>query len=64
MDGGYTPLLLAVYYDCHPEVVEFLINNGAEVNVTDDQGNSPLHYAKEKGRTTVVELLGSHGARE
>lgn len=41
---GQTPLHLAVKYG-HFDAAELLIQNGANVQACDDQGNSPLHSA-------------------
>ena len=38
-------------------VAEMLLTNGAKVNVSDQQGNTPLHYAAEATRVELVELL-------
>jgi len=43
-------------------VVEFLIDNGAEVNSKDNFGNTPLHRAAIGGHRDVVELLIARGA--
>ena len=44
------PLHIAVENN-HPILVEFLFLNGALVDVVDDQLNSPLHIAADKGFT-------------
>ncbi|HAZ43739.1 MAG TPA: hypothetical protein DDW76_10425 [Cyanobacteria bacterium UBA11369] len=46
------------------EDVKKLINQGANVNERDNNGNSPLDIAKYKGHTEIVELLKQAGARE
>jgi ankyrin repeat protein len=45
-------------------VADVLLNAGAKVNVLDKQGFTPLHYALEKNRTELVELLRRHGGNE
>ena len=41
-----------------------LVAIGADVNVNDDSGRTPLRRAKEKGHTEIVEFLCKHGAME
>ncbi len=45
------------------DMVELLIARGADVNAEDNEGGTPLWYAKDKGRTEIVELLTKKGAR-
>lgn len=47
----------------HVDVVQFLINQGADVNVEDQWGGRPIDDALEKGHTKVVELLRQSGAK-
>ena len=58
---GETPLQLAARYS-HNEIVELLIDNGADVNAKDVNGNTPLHLAALFGRKEVIELLIANGA--
>ena len=44
------------------EVVEYLLDNGAKVDVQDDGGLMPLHNACSFGHTEVVQTLLKHGA--
>ena len=44
------------------EVVQFLIENGADVNVKSGDGATPLHSAAFLGRTDVTKLLLENGA--
>jgi ankyrin repeat protein len=43
---------------------ELLIAAGADLNVKDDQGLTPLTWAKIGEKTALVEFLISKGARE
>ena len=44
------------------DVVEFLLANGAKVDVQDDGGLIPLHNACSFGHSEVVSVLLEHGA--
>lgn len=54
--SGTTALLMAVRCS-QPEIVEYLIENGASVDLADDSGVSPLHAAAEIGCDQIVHLL-------
>ena len=57
-------LMLAVSSDDVPvETVEALIGLGADVNVTTADGKTALDFARQKGRTPIVELLEKAGAK-
>ena len=58
---GWTPLHNAVDSD-DKEIVELLVNNGADVNATHNGGGTPLHWAARKGHKQIVELLIANGA--
>lgn len=62
LDGRHsTPLHFAAGYN-RVEVVEFLLENGAEVHASDKGGLVPLHNACSYGHFEVTELLVKHGA--
>ena len=46
------------------EVVQILLQAGADVNVVDNDGKSALMIAKEKSHTPIVNLLRRAGAKE
>ena len=46
----------------HIEITEILLNNGANVNQVDEQGDSPLHTAIYNGNLLMAMLLLRHGA--
>ena len=50
-----TPLLYAAQVDSR-QLVELLLDRGAEINVQDDTRDTPLHLAFENG-PAIVELL-------
>lgn len=58
---GWTPLLAAIYHE-RTNVALYLIQSGANVNMADDMGETPLMRAVEQGETLVVKELLSRGA--
>ena len=54
-----TPLINAVRYrkDECPEIVELLLQAGSDPRVKDAAGKTALDYAKEKGYTSIIQLL-------
>ncbi|KND86748.1 Kinase D-interacting substrate [Tolypocladium ophioglossoides CBS 100239] len=44
------------------EIVRILLEKGAEVNIQDNEGRTPLHWASAFGDTKIVEMLLSNGA--
>ena len=54
--GGATPLLLACR-EGNLEIVKILIDNGANINATDNEGWTPLMRAALAGKKDVVDLL-------
>lgn len=48
--------------ECHINIVEFLLNNGVEVNTRDRFGWTPLHYAAQRNNQTLTGTLLDHGA--
>ncbi|XP_048239007.1 uncharacterized protein LOC124117623 [Haliotis rufescens] len=56
---GHTPLMLAVAGG-HTDVVDFLVDHGADVNVVDNDGDGILHLACEKGNLKMVKHVISY----
>jgi peptidoglycan/LPS O-acetylase OafA/YrhL len=58
---GATPLTMAVWQG-HREVMEALLDAGADVNARNRDGTTPLHGAAMFGRDQLFEQLTIHGA--
>ena len=58
---GCTAVLLAAWKN-HPDVVEVLIDAGADMEVQDEHGHSPLHLACCSRALAVVKMLVRAGA--
>ncbi len=58
---GNPALIFAALYG-HAEIVELLLERGADVNAKNDMENTALSYASEYGRHAVVKTLLEHGA--
>lgn len=61
---GSTPLHCATWKG-HPDIVEFLVESGADVNAlnsNDHWGTTPLHAAAHANQTAIVKVLLEHGA--
>ncbi len=61
--GGYTVLHSAAYYG-NVAVARQVLDQGMDVNVTQDDGTTPLALARARGHHSVIELLISRGATE
>lgn len=65
---GRTALMVAVD-ETYSGIVKYLLEHGAEPNVLDNDGDSPLDVAKYSslfrvhGDTEIVDLLVAHGAK-
>lgn len=61
-DEGMGLLACAVQGD-QKNLVELLINKGADINAKDDKGNTPLTVALRKREWNIVKLLSNNGAK-
>ena len=59
--SGLTPLSVAAVYG-HNEVVQILLNAGADIQRTDDRRSTPLHLAAAYNRYEIVKILLGAGA--
>lgn len=64
---GWTALLEAIILDDggwrHTEVVRLLVETGADVNLADGNGVTPLAHARQHGYEEMIEILESAGGR-
>lgn len=64
---GWTALLEAIILGdggpIHSEIVRLLVAAGADVNLADGEGSSPLAHARKRGYRNIVETLEAAGAR-
>jgi ankyrin repeat protein len=60
--SGMLPILLASCFN-DIEIIELLLENGADINATDASGVSAKDYAKKLGQKRVVEFLDTKGAK-
>ena len=59
--SGFTMLHHAAKED-RPDIIEFLVNTGCDINAEDDEGQTPLHKAAMFGNVESVKLLLEKGA--
>lgn len=59
---GYTALIFATREN-KPEIVRFLIENGANVNAVNADGDTPLSMAKKAENKQIIEMLKAKGAK-
>ena len=62
VSGPVTPLSMAIAHK-HPEIVQFLVANGADVNLQDSAGQTALVFAASYGETKIAQLLIECGAK-
>ena len=60
--SGITPVMLAACFS-DIEMMELLLNNGGDVNVSDKSGMAPKDYAKKLGQKKMLEFLNEKGAK-
>ena len=65
---GWTALLEAIILSdggpAHQEIVALLIEHGADVDLADGDGVTPLAHARSRGFDEIAALLEAEGARE
>jgi len=64
---GWTGLLEAIILSDggppHQEIVRLLIDGGADVDLADGDGTTPLQHARQRGYSEIVQMLLDAGAR-
>ena len=64
---GWTALLEAIVLGdggaTHTKIVKLLVRAGADVNVADSQGVTPLQHARSRGYSEIAKILENAGAR-
>ncbi len=60
--SGITPLLLASCFN-NIDMINLLLENGADIDITDKFGMSAKDYARKLGQKSVVEFLDKNGAK-
>jgi ankyrin repeat protein len=60
---GYTVLMMAARNQ-HPDLVQFLIDHGANINAEAKDGSTPLSLAKKEEDDAMIELLQKLGAKK
>ncbi|MDQ1004620.1 ankyrin repeat protein [Neobacillus niacini] len=55
---GYTPLMGAVFME-NKEMVQLLLEAGADPNFENEEGMSAITYAEDSGYTELVELMNT-----
>lgn len=59
---GQTPLHIAAFFG-QANIIECLLNHGAEIDALEQDGETPLHFAANQGHVDAVQVLLNQGAR-
>jgi ankyrin repeat protein len=64
---GWTALLEAIILGdggpAHTDIVRLLVARGAQLQLADAQGVTPLAHAQQRGQRTIVDILRQAGAQ-
>ncbi|GAA5898637.1 ankyrin repeat domain-containing protein [Sporobolomyces salmoneus] len=58
-DNHYSPLHAAASWN-HPEILSYLVEKGGDINITDDDGETPLFVVETVGMARMVVELGGN----
>jgi ankyrin repeat protein len=61
-NAGWTPLIFAAYFGGSDEMLNLLLDRGAEINAQNDRGITALYLASASGHVPQVKLLLARGA--
>ena len=61
--NGMTPLHWTANKG-HVDATAFLLEQGADPNIRDNFGSTPLKHAEQEGHQAIADLLQAHGATE
>ena len=62
VNGKIGPCLSSASYGGHKEIVELMLEKGANINIRDEKGTTPLINAVVGNKPEIVKLLLDHGA--
>ena len=64
---GWTALLEAIVLSDggpkHQQIVQMLIDHGADINIADNEGVTPLQHAQRRGYAAIMDILLQAGSR-
>ena len=60
LEGG-TPLLVALFNN-FVDIAQFLLDAGADPNISSDEGNYPLHWSVDNNNLEITKFLLAKGA--
>jgi len=56
-DNNYNPLHAAASWN-HPEILRYLVEKGGDINIADDDGETPLFVVEQVGMARLIVELG------
>lgn len=62
VNGKIGPALVSASYGGHKEIVRFLLDKGADINIRDEKGTTPLMNAVIGEKPEIVRILLERGA--
>jgi len=62
LDKNFTIIAKVIIYQNEPELIDFLMEHGADINLQAIESWGPLHVAAAAGKVKMMEKLLEHGA--